>query len=147
MTIPEQPPYAAPQQPPPPPTGWVALTVQGSVMTSNMIPPKVRMNGYPVPTQYGENVVPVHPGRIRVEASCQWLREYGQAMLDIDVAPGQTVPVFYASPYHQFTSGRMGHVRQQRPGVGGLVLIISLLVVVVAALVGGVVMLASMNGA
>lgn len=140
MTIPEQPAYPA-HQPPPPPTGWVVLTLQGSVLTSNMIPPTVTMNGHAVPASYGENVVPVHPGRIRVEASCQWLRRYGQAALDIDVAPGQTVPVFYASPYHQFTTGRMGHVPQQRPGVGGLVVLVAALLVIVGVLVGCVVAL------
>jgi hypothetical protein len=110
-------------------------------MTSNLIPPTVTMNGYPVAASYGPNVVPVHPGRIRVEASCQWLRRYGEAALDIDVAPGQTVPVFYASPYHQFTAGRMGHEKQPRPGVGGLVVLIAALVLVTAVLVGCVVAL------
>lgn len=132
MTIPEQPSFPPQQPPQAPPTGWVALTVQGSVMTSNLVPPKVTMNGYPVVASYGQNLVPVHPGRIRVEASCQWLRRYGAAALDIDVAPGQTVPVFYASPYHQFTGGRMGFEKQRRPGAWFLVLIIGFLVVIVA---------------
>lgn len=97
-------------------------------MTSNMIPPKVRLNGYPITVSYGANPVPVHPGRIRVDASCHWLREYGQASLDVEVGPGQTVPVFYAPPYHQFRRGRMGHVRQERSGILGLV-VISLLAI------------------
>jgi hypothetical protein len=139
VTIPQQPAY--PAQPPTPPTGWVALTLQGSVMTSNIVPPTVTMNGFPVAASYGRSVVPVHPGRIRVQASCQWLRRYGEAALDIDVAPGQTVPVFYAAPYHQFTTGAMGHEKQQRPGVGGLVLISSLLLAILAAIVGCVVVL------
>jgi len=134
VTIPEQPPYP-PQQPTPAPTGWVALTVQGSVMTSNLIPPKVTMNGHPVPVSYGENPVPVHPGRLRVEVSCQWLREYGQAALDIDVAPGQTVPVFYAAPLHQFSRGRIGFERQPRPGALVLVLVLVLALAAVAAVV------------
>lgn len=125
---------------PPVPTGWVALTLQGSVMTSNLIPPKVWMNGHPVPASYGENPVPVHPGRIRVDVRCQWVREYGQATLDIDVAPGQTVPVFYAAPLHQFTRGAIGHVRQPRPGVVGLLVTIGIVLAVVVAIVAAAVL-------
>lgn len=145
MSLPPPPPGPPPSsQPPPPPpaqapAGWVALTLQGSVMTSNMIAPKVRMNGHPVPASYGQNPILVHPGRIRVDISCQWLREYGQATLDIDVAPGQTVPVFYAAPLHQFTRGRIGHEKQPRPGVVGLVVTLVLLLAFVAAVVAAAV--------
>lgn len=124
------------QQPGPPPTGWVALTLQGSVMTSNMIPPKVTMNGYPVTTSYGQNVVPVHPGRLQIDVSCQWLRTYGQAALTVDVAPGQTVPVFYAAPLHQFTRGNIGFEKQTRPGVLGFALLMGFLLAVVGLMVG-----------
>ncbi|WP_244929993.1 hypothetical protein [Nocardioides sp. W7] len=134
VTIPAQPPYS-PQQPPPPPTGWVALTVQGSWMTNSLIPPKVWMNGHPVPVRYGDNPVPVHPGRLRIDVRCTWLREYGQATIDIDVAPGQTVPVFYAAPLHQFSRGRIGPERQKRPGVLALVVTLSVVVAVIVALV------------
>jgi hypothetical protein len=127
VTIPHQPPYP-PQQPPPAPTGWVALTIQGSVMTSSFVPPKVWMNGHPVPVSYGENPVPVHPGLIRVDVRSQWLREYGQATLDIQVEPGQTVPVFYAGPMHQFSAGRIGHVKQERPGKLGFWLLMTLII-------------------
>ena len=102
----------------PAPTGWIRLTVQGNGFTANMISPKITLNGYPVPTHYGETVHPVPPGPWRVEASCQWWRQYGQAMLDVQVAEGQTVDVFYAPPWHQFTRGRMGTTRQGRPGFG-----------------------------
>ena len=105
-------------------------------MTSNVIPPKVTMNGYPVTTSYGQNVVPVHPGRLQIDVSCQWLRTYGQAALTVDVAPGQTVPVFYATPLHQFTGGNIGFEKQKRPGVLGFVLTMLLIAVVVGVLVG-----------
>lgn len=133
---PYQPQQGQQPQPGPPPTGWVALTLQGSVMTSNMIAPKVTMNGYPVAASYGQNVVPVHPGRLQVDVSCQWLRTYGQASLTLDVAPGQTVPVFYAAPLHQFTTGNIGHEKQKRPGVLGFALLMGFLVAVVVVMLG-----------
>lgn len=118
------------------PVGWIALTVQGGPMTSNMISPSVRLNGYPVPTRYGENVLPVPPGRWHIDIHCSWLRTYGQAQLDCDVAEGQTVPVFYAPPYHQFSRGDIGHTRQRRRGMLGLALSLgAALAVVVIAIV------------
>lgn len=111
--------YQPPAQPGP--MGTIALTLQGSVMTSNMIVPSVTVNGYPVPTRYGRQDIPVHPGPVHIEASAQWLRTYGQASLDFTVQPGQVVPVFYAAPMHQFTTGSMGHEQQKRKGVGAFV--------------------------
>lgn len=122
--------------PAPGPTGWISLTVQGNQMTSNMIAPTVRLNGYQVPANYGPNVYPVPPGRWHVDIHCSWLRRYGEAALDCDVAEGQTVPVFYASPYHMFRGGEIGFERQKRRGVLGLALsITAALVVVVVAVV------------
>ena len=110
-------PPLTPQPPQPgPPVGWIDLTIQGSVLTSNMIVPSVRLNGHPMPSKYGHSVYPVPPGPWRVELAAQWLRTYGQATLDLHVADGQTVPVFYAAPLHQFSSGRIGHEKQKRPG-------------------------------
>jgi hypothetical protein len=60
------------------------------------------------------------------------MRRYGQAALDITVAPGQIVEVFYAPPWHQFSRGRMGFTRQKRPGVGFLLLLVAILVAVIA---------------
>ena len=64
-----------------------------------------------------------------------WLREYGQASLEVDVAPGQVVPVFYALPWHQFTRGAIGLEKQRRPGVGALVGILGGLLALVGLVV------------
>ena len=118
-------PPGPPSPPQPPagqhPMGTVALTVQGSVMTSNAITPSCRINGYPVKVQYGENLIPVPAGPARVDLSAQWLRTYGQAAIEFAVQPGQTVPVFYAAPMHQFTTGTIGHARVKRKGVGAFI--------------------------
>lgn len=113
--------------------GTLLLTVQGSALTSNMIAPSVTLNGYPVPTSYGENALPVHPGPIRVAVQAQWMRAYGQAAIDVEVRPGEAVHVWYAAPWHQFTTGSIGFEKQRRKGGGALaaMLVVLLLVAVV----------------
>lgn len=121
----------APQQGP---TGWIDLTIQGSVMTSNMIPPKVLLNGHQMDSQYGRNVYPVPPGQWAIELYCQWTWKYGRARLDCNVAEGQTVPVFYAAPLSGFSKGAIGHQKQKRPGALGLVLALVVVVAIVVLL-------------
>ena len=122
--------------PPPqqPALGYVHLTVQGSVMTSNVITPKAWVNGYPVRVQYGSNVIPVPGGPVRVELNNVWIRTYGQAALDFHLVAGQTVPVFYAAPVHQFTTGSIGHTKVKRKGVAALVIALTLIIGVPLAL-------------
>ena len=133
-----QPPHQAPQPAPPqPPGGWVALTIQGSVMTGGFIPPRITFNGYPVHASYGQTMIPVTPGRVRVEASQQWLRTYGQAECEVQVVPGQVVPVYYAGPWHQFSRGAMGTTPQKRPGTAvGVATLLVVVLSVVLAIVG-----------
>lgn len=125
-----------PQQP----MGFVDLTLQGSVLTANMIPPEVSINGYRIPASYGLQRVPMPAGPVHIEASAQWMRRYGQASLSFMLAPGQCVPVFYATPMHQFTTGSMGHEPQQRKGLGAMlavtipVVLILLLAVLLTAI-------------
>lgn len=135
VLVTQQPMQAMP--PPTGPTGWLALTVQGSSLTSNMIAPTVLLNGYRVPAHYGENLYPVPAGPWHIDIHCNWLRQYGEATLDCNVAEGQTVPVFYAPPYHMFRDGELGHERLQRKGRVGFALSLTAaaVVVVIAILV------------
>lgn len=137
MSYPQQPPQFQPQGP----MGMLHLTIQGSMMTSTMIPPTVHLNGYKVPVKYGRNDIPVYAGPLHVEIHSQWMRTFGKAALDFTVHPNQAVPVFYASPYHQFASaGSIGHTKVKRKGLGlllaliGAVVAISLLFILLAAL-------------
>ncbi|GAA1153493.1 hypothetical protein GCM10009630_59680 [Kribbella jejuensis] len=122
------------------PSGMLQLTIQGSALTSNMIPPTVYLNRYPVPVKYGRNDIPVFAGPLHIDIHSQWIRTYGQASLDCTVQPNQAVPVFYASPYHQFMSGSIGHTKVKRKGLGvllgvvGAILAVVVLVNVLAAL-------------
>jgi hypothetical protein len=116
----------------------IRLTLQGSTISSGLVPPKVSVNGYKVGTGYGANLLPVYAGRNHVDVEMQWLLTYGRAALDVDVAPGQTVEVWYAAPWHQFTKGAIGLERQKRPGLGlfiGILCGAALFAILVAALV------------
>lgn len=124
-----------PGQPEQPPMGWIRLTLQGSMMTSSMITPAVSINGYRVPAQYGENVIPVHAGPNRVDVTCQWLKEFGQATLQTDVPAGGQVVAYYAAPMHQFSRGAIGYEKQKRPGMAGFWVLMAVVVLVVIALV------------
>lgn len=129
-----------PQPPVDPHAGWLQLTLQGSVLTSSVVPPTVRLNGHQVPTSYGLNTIPLPAGRWHIDVHCQWLRQFGQAALDFDLAPGQQVPVFYAAPLHQFTTGTIGFEKQKRKGVGCFVLLLAVLVVALALIVAAAIL-------
>lgn len=97
--------------------------------------PTALLNGYRMPTRYGRNVYPVPPGRWNVDMYTQWTWRFGKAALSFDVAEGQTVPVFYASPWTSFSKGAIGHVKQRKPGVLGFVLVMVVLVLFIVGVV------------
>ena len=113
--------------------GWISVVLQGNAMTSNMIPPTVQLNGYRMPASYGDNVYPVPPGRWRVDVHAQWLKRFGEATLEVDVAEGQTVRTYYAAPMHQSTGGSIGFEKQPRRGKAVAIGLFVLLVLVVVA--------------
>jgi hypothetical protein len=115
-------------------TGHLRVHLQGSVMTSSMITPTLLINGQPVKASYGPNDFILPAGPYHVSAYGQWMRQYGQAALDVALYPGQTTEVFYAAPLHQFTTGSMGFTKQPRRGLGlliGLLSAVAAIVVVV----------------
>ena len=114
--------------------GWLRLTLQGSALTSSMITPAVTVNGWRVPSHYGENVIPVHAGPNRIDISCQWLMKFGAATLETQVPAGGQVTAFYAAPWHQFSRGAIGFEKQQRPGAVGFAVMMAAIVVVVVAI-------------
>ena len=96
-----------------------------------MITPAVRINGYRVPAQYGENVIPVHAGPNRIDVSCQWLKKFGEATLETTVPESGQVMAYYAAPMHQFSRGAIGYEKQKRPGMVGFAVVIAVIVVIV----------------
>ena len=123
----------APQHPP---QGTIRLTIQGNELTAGVITPTVVVSGHRVNSRFGTMDVPVWAGPNRVDVSTRWMREYGQASLDVVVQPGEVVPVFYAVPWHQFSTGSIGHQKQPRKGlaalVGGLVAVFAVIAVFIA---------------
>jgi hypothetical protein len=109
----------APQHPP---QGTIRLTIEGNELTAGLLTPAVVVSGHRVNSRFGTMDVPVWAGPNRVEVSTRWMREYGQASLDVVVRPGEVVPVFYAVPWHQFSSGSIGHRKQPRKGLAAVVL-------------------------
>ena len=114
--------------------GNVRLHVQGS-KAMRLVTPSVKINGQPVPVKFGQNDIPVYAGPVTVDASTQWMREYGQAQITFDVAPGAGVEIWYAAPQHQFTTGSMGYERQKPKGTAVLVAVVVLAVLIVIAFV------------
>ncbi len=104
-------------------------------MTSSMVTPTVKVNGQWIHARYGRQDVPVPAGPVRVEAYAQWMRTYGQASLEFTAQPGQVVPVFYAAPMHQFTTGNMGHEKQPRKGVGVFIGVLAFAVLLIVCAV------------
>ncbi len=134
MTSTPPPPVGPPNLPEGPPA-YIDLTVQGSGFTSSFIAPDVSINGYPIPAAYGRRMLAVPPGPVRVDVAARWTRTYGRASTVFVAAPGQTVPLFYASPHHVFADGAIGHVPQKRPGLGVAIVVLSLAIAVPVALV------------
>lgn len=143
LTMQQTSPGARPYQAPPPiaypqqvATGRLRVHLQGSVLTSSMITPTLLINGSPVKATYGLNDYILPSGAYRVSAYAQWMRQYGQASLDVPLFPGQTTEIYYAAPLHQFTTGSMGFVRQSRKGVPVVVAIIICAVLVMLMALG-----------
>lgn len=137
MTVPPTPPPVPPTQPAQPALGTIRLTIQGSMMTANALTPRVRINGYPAPSRYGVQDLPVYAGPNHIDVDAQWMRTYGQAGIDTSVAPGQVVEVWYASPMHQFARGNIGFTKQPRPGMGCLWVALGVFALLVVVLVLG----------
>ncbi len=127
----------SPQRQPPGGHGTLALTVQGSALTSGFFTPKVFVDGYPVPVAFGTTPIPLVPGRHRVDVHTWWLLRYGEASIEVDVAPGGVVPVFYAVPWHQLSSGSIGFLPQQRKGGRAVAIYFGCILALVIAVVCG----------
>lgn len=142
MSQPSPPPgYGAPYPPggPFPPPGQLVVHLQGSWFIS-AITPTVLIDGQPVPARYGENHYPVEPGRHVVAMQAQWVLTYGRAHLEMAVASGRRIDVWYATPWHQFAKqGSIGFEKQRHRGawlawVAGAFVIVAVLVLVLAGL-------------
>ena len=125
-------PQSFPQSPPQ--QGTIRLTLQGNELTAGWVTPTVVVSGHRLNSRFGTMDVPVWAGPNRVDVSTQWMREYGQASLEVVVRPGEVVPVFYAVPWHRFTTGSIGSTKQPRKGVVPMVVGIAVLLLALVLL-------------
>lgn len=128
-------PHAAMMQPPAG-HGALMLTLQGNVLTTGLTP-TVRIDGFPVHATFGANFFPLRPGHHRVDVHTQWMRQYGQASMELDIREGATIPCFYAVPWHQFTTGSIGHDKQSRNGLGVMIAMVTIIFLIVTLIVCG----------
>ncbi|MFD6444593.1 hypothetical protein ACFWEJ_05815 [Promicromonospora sp. NPDC060204] len=127
-----------PRPPVPAPDAVLSFTVQGNFLTTNMVPPRLTIDGWPAPLPVtGTRKIPIWSGRHHLQVHSQWLRQYGHAALDIDVAPGQTLDVFYAPPHQNFyDQGAIGHGPQVRRGRGVMIATWTMISLLLLAVVG-----------
>ena len=85
-----------------------------------MVTPRLTIDGYPAPAQWGPNAYPVAPGRHLVKGSANYLWEFGSAEQVVEINPGQSVDLHYSPPLITFIGGRMGFSEQPRPGHSGV---------------------------
>lgn len=112
------------------PSGW------GS---ASMITPLLAIDGHQAPVVWERNVIPVPVGRRHLTAQSTYLWTYGRAELDVDLAPEQTVEVYYAGPLLTFMGGRIGFEPQKRGGVVPLAIVVGFCILVgVAVIIGAV---------
>lgn len=131
------------QNPPPPtagPTGLLTLHLKPvpGLLSKEMTTAKVTIDGYPVPVQWGDNAIPVPTGARRVHIRTGYLYDYGGAEQIVEIAPGQRVDLFYATPAAAFLTGSLGTEPQKNRGFVAMIAI--LVGLVLAAILFAVIM-------
>lgn len=122
--------YGTPfRQNPPPgsvPPGYLVMNVyKMNSFFQHGINPLLWIDQWPVPVRYGQQIIPVAPGRHWIRAQTRSLiMTYGLAQQEIVVAPGQYVELYYAQPMVTFVEGSMGHTPQKPQAKGCLLAIL-----------------------
>ena len=120
----------------------IQLTVQGSMLSSSIVPPSATLNGFPRTLNYGLNTIPVPAGPLHLGISMQWLVTFGKAEINLNPEPGQQIRLWYAPPFHQFAAGALGFEPQKRRGLGitlgilGVILGLPTLIILLAMIFG-----------
>lgn len=78
--------------------------------------PRATINGYEVPLNWGENVLPAPPGRHEIRVHVPYLWTFGKATTTVDnTAAAPTV--HYAAPVWTWQRGAIGTQPQKHPGL------------------------------
>lgn len=118
-------------------SGELELTIQGSRLTANLVPPKVSIDGIDHDTEYGSNAYPLAPGRHRVRVWSPWMHSAGEATTEVDVPEGGVTRLYYAAPAVVGGAGRIGPAPHSRPGVRLMGLLVGAVVLLLVVLIIG----------
>lgn len=115
------------------PTGTLALHLKPvpGLLSKEVTTPKVTIDNFPVPAQWGDNHIPVPAGTRRVHVSTGYLYDYGAAEQTVQITPGQQVALFYATPAAAFIAGSLGTTPQKNRGFGVMIAILVALVALI----------------
>ncbi|MDR2280403.1 MAG: hypothetical protein LBE07_06070 [Gordonia sp. (in: high G+C Gram-positive bacteria)] len=89
----------------------IRLHRQGSFLSTTIGRTTVLLDGRRRQTSFGVTELPVRAGTHRLEV-------VGHDAIDVDVAPGAAVDIYYAPPYTRFHRGTLGRSEQKRQGAG-----------------------------
>jgi len=130
---PQQPQQLNPYAQPAYPQGQLLLNLRKpfGLLSSALISPLVKIDGYPATARWEQNSYPVPAGNRQIEVASNYLWEYGRATMGVDVPPGQTVEVHYSGPVMTMMGGKLGFTPQPRPGMLAFWLIIAIPIVLI----------------
>jgi hypothetical protein len=100
------------------PAGVLDITATKPFLTSLMAfsgPPWLMLGDREHELRWGQNSVPVQPGRHHLQIFGGRPLRKGHAEMTVEVHPGARVPVFYAAPWYQRTPGAIGHEPVESP--------------------------------
>lgn len=90
-----------------PATAWVHLTLQQGMFARARRGPWVRIDGEPVATAPGDNVIPVTAGRHALSVVSE-RRLSSPVTTHVEVGVGETARLFYTPPFSRLSSGNLG---------------------------------------
>lgn len=105
--------------------GLVEIIVRKAFLGSFATEIRVRLNGQPVPAEWGHNTYLVREGLYRIAISAEYVSEYGQTTTTLDVPAGQRVGLHYSPPAVTFLPGRTGTEPQRSAGALGTSLVLA----------------------
>ncbi|QRY62155.1 hypothetical protein JVX90_17455 [Gordonia sp. PDNC005] len=94
----------------------IRLHRQGSLLTTPIGRTTVLLDGRKCQTSFGVTDLPVRVGTHRLEV-------VGHDAIDVGVASGAAVDIYYAPPYTRFHRGTLGRSEHERQGWGAIVAI------------------------
>lgn len=110
----------------PSPSALTIITKKTPGSLGALMKPTAEINGHVLPLEWGTNVIPAPPGVHNIHLYCQYLWKIGKADITVDNSAAPAQPVYYASPWTNFSRGAVGHEPVKNPGGLALGLLIGI---------------------